>query len=123
MREFISDTLGDHACTEVAVLLASELATNSVLHSASRLGGTITITVTDVLDEGMRVEIADAGGGSVPALRGDDGMWTETGRGLQLVKNLSASWDYRLEQDGGLVTWFEVKPTTPSRRPMTSTRS
>ena len=47
-RAFTSKTLGDdHPCAPVAVLLVSELVTNSVLHSDSRLpGGTVTVTVT-----------------------------------------------------------------------------
>jgi anti-sigma regulatory factor (Ser/Thr protein kinase) len=108
-REFIRDTLDDHVCAESAVLLASELVTNSVLHSASRLDGTVTITVVDVLDGGIRVEVTDAGGGSVPVLRSGGGAWAEAGRGLQLVEDLSANWGYRIEQGGRLVTWFEVK--------------
>ena len=41
-RVFTSEALGDdHPCAPVAVLLVSELVTNSVLHSDSRLPGGI----------------------------------------------------------------------------------
>src|ERR1039458_2891269 len=47
-RVFTGTTLGDdHPCAAVAVLLVSELVTNSVLHSDSRLpGGTVSVTPT-----------------------------------------------------------------------------
>ena len=108
VREFVGETLGDDPCAEVPVLLASELAANSVLHSSSRLGGTMTITVSGVPDGTVRVEVADAGGPSVPVPRGGSGGCGESGRGLHLVGDLSARWGYRIEADGGLVTWFEV---------------
>ena len=111
-RAFVGKTLRPvHPCTAIAVLLVSELVTNSVLHSDSRHPGkTITITVIGTL-EGVRVEVLDAGGASVPFLgdRGDD--LTEHGRGLRLVSELSARWDYRRD-DAGLVTWFEVRAGT-----------
>ena len=108
VREFVGETLGGHPCAEVPVLLASELATNSVLHSSSRIGGTMTVTVSGVPDGAVRVEVADAGGLSVPVPRGGPDRWDEGGRGLHLVGDLSARWGYRIEPDGGLVTWFEV---------------
>src|SRR5579872_5468592 len=47
-RVFTSQTFGsEHPCEPVAVLLVSEVVTNSVLHSDSCLpGGTVTVTVT-----------------------------------------------------------------------------
>ena len=51
-RAFVSRTLGTtHPCTDVAVLLCSELVTNAVVHSASgRPGGTVTIVVLRLAD-------------------------------------------------------------------------
>ena len=96
-----------HPCAAVAVLLVSELVTNSMLHSDSRRpGGTITITVTGTPDSAL-VEVRDAGGTSVPVLTGADGTLSEGGRGLRLVSDLADRWAYCREQDG-LVTWFEV---------------
>jgi hypothetical protein len=41
-RRFVSDTLGvDHPCSEIAAVLASELVTNSVKHSGSRMPGEV----------------------------------------------------------------------------------
>ena len=108
-RAFVGRILGsDHPCAFTTVLLVSELVTNSVQHSSSRgPDGIITITVTSIAD-GVRIEVADAGGASVPAVHraGDD--MDEAGRGLCLVSDLSAGWGFDRGQ-GGLVTWFEVK--------------
>lgn len=113
-RAFVGQTLGAvHPCGAIAVLLVSELVTNSVLHSDSRHPGkTITITVIGI-PEGVRIEVLDAGGASVPFLGHGGGDLAEHGRGLRLVSELSARWDYR--RDGaGLVTWFEVRAETLS---------
>jgi anti-sigma regulatory factor (Ser/Thr protein kinase) len=124
VREFVGETLGDDPYAEIPVLLVSELATNSVLHSSSRLGGNMTVTVCGDMDGTIRVEMADAGGLSVPALQGGRDGWAESGRGLQLVRELSARWGYRIEPDGGLVTWFEVPPAaTPTDQQLDGRRS
>ena len=109
-RVFVGEALGaDHPCAVLAVLLASELVTNSVLHSDSRLpGGMVTITVT-ASPQGARVEVRDAGGTSVPVPGDADDELAEHGRGLRLVRDLSARWDYRREDDE-IITWFEVSP-------------
>ncbi len=63
--------------------MTSELVTNSVLHSDSRRpGNTITVTVTDMTD-GIRVEVLDAGGASVPSLARIDDEVTDHGLGLR----------------------------------------
>jgi hypothetical protein len=125
VREFVGKTLGDDPCPEIPVLLASELATNSVLHGSTRLGGNMTVTVAGDPDGTIRVEVADAGGLSVPALQDGRDGWAESGRGLYLVDDLSARWGYRIEPDGGLVTWFEVRPAagTPTAQYLDGRRS
>lgn len=101
-----------HPCAAIAALLVSELVTNSMLHSDSRLpGGTITITVTGSPGR-ARVEVRDAGGTSVPAVTDPGDGLAEGGRGLRLVSDLAARWGYRREPDG-LLTWFEVRAEPP----------
>ncbi|HUZ27183.1 MAG TPA: ATP-binding protein, partial [Streptosporangiaceae bacterium] len=79
----------------------------SVIHSNSRRdGGTITITVIAV-GHGIRVEVIDEGGATVPALRLRDDELAEGGRGLQILDDLSARWDY-YQDAAGTVTWFEL---------------
>jgi anti-sigma regulatory factor (Ser/Thr protein kinase) len=116
-RGFVRRTLGaDCAEADTAILLTSELVTNSIQHSHSRRdGGTITITLIAVPD-GIRAEVIDDGGATEPALStmhaGPPAM-NENGRGLQLVEMLSARWSYA-HDEAGTVTWFEL--TTPARQ-------
>ena len=112
-RVFTTTALtGHHPCAAVAELLVSELVTNSMRHSNSRLpGGTITITVTGS-PASARVEVRDAGGASVPVVKDADDALAEGGRGLRLVSDLAARWGYLREPDG-LVTWFEVRAEPP----------
>jgi anti-sigma regulatory factor (Ser/Thr protein kinase) len=107
-RAFALAVLGRrHPAVETAVLLLSELVTNSVRHSGSGLPGQ-TVTVT-VLREGevVRVEVIDRSGATVPALRAAD-SGAEGGRGLYLVDSLAARWG--TGQDGDrTTTWFELR--------------
>jgi anti-sigma regulatory factor (Ser/Thr protein kinase) len=106
-RAFVARRLGpSHPCEAVAVLLASELATNSVRHSGSAVPGeTVTVTVV-VWDAGVRVEVTDRKTDSVPVLRpADDGA--EGSRGLRLVEELADRWGYERGGDHA-TTWFEA---------------
>jgi anti-sigma regulatory factor (Ser/Thr protein kinase) len=107
-RILVGETLGEQRpCTEIAVLLTSELFGNSVRHSRScRDGGAITVLVT-VIAGGFRVEVIDEGGETVPTLCPGD-VEREGGRGLHLVDQLSARWDYS-QDDTATTTWFEVQ--------------
>jgi anti-sigma regulatory factor (Ser/Thr protein kinase) len=108
-RTFVRRVLGlGHPGAERVALLTSELVTNSVNHSNSRLdGGLITVTVRATADR-VRVEVRDDGGPTAPALRRDDDL-AETGRGLRLVEAYSLRWDYS-RNGAGTVTWFECPP-------------
>ena len=90
----------------MAVLLASELVTNSVRHSGSAVpGGRVTVTVT-TRGHDVRVEVTDRGADGVPALLPAAGE-AEGSRGLRLVEALATRWGY--ERGGGLaMTWFEL---------------
>jgi anti-sigma regulatory factor (Ser/Thr protein kinase) len=108
-RAFVRQVLGSgHPEVDRAVLLTSELVTNSVEHSDSRLpGGTVSVTLQATADR-VRVEVADDGGTSVPTLRSDD-VQAEAGRGLRLVNACSLAWSY-YSSAVGTVTWFECGP-------------
>jgi len=108
-RAFVARLLGpSHPCEAVAVLLASELATNSMRHSGSAVPGeTVTVTVV-VWEAGVRVEFTDRDTGSVPVLRpADDGA--EGSRGLRLVEELADRWGYERGGDHHATTWFELR--------------
>jgi anti-sigma regulatory factor (Ser/Thr protein kinase) len=74
-RRFVANA-AEYATHDVdtAVLLTSELVTNSLQHSNSRHpDGTVTISVFAVPD-GVVVEVIDGGGTTVPAVAGQPGQ-------------------------------------------------
>lgn len=116
-RSFTALALGDRqADTDTVVLLVSEMVTNSIQHSGShRDGGTITVALF-AIPGGIRAEITDEGGATVPTLQAgsrESALTAERGRGLRLVDTLSTRWGHC--RDGvGTVTWFEL--VTPANR-------
>jgi anti-sigma regulatory factor (Ser/Thr protein kinase) len=117
VRSFVGAVLGpEHPCGDDAMLLASELFTNSLRHSSSGLPGeTVTVTVTVTVTAGagaVRVEVADRSGPGAPELRraGED---AEDGRGLGIVERLAERWGWR-RRGGRTVTWFVLKADLPN---------
>jgi anti-sigma regulatory factor (Ser/Thr protein kinase) len=108
-RAFVANALGGHPEAETAVLLTSEIVTNSVVHSGSRRrGGIVSITVAELPGSGqLRIEVTDDGAPSLPQRReaGDD---DENGYGLQLVDVLATRWGCRRTGAGTTTTWFEL---------------
>lgn len=109
-RAFVAAVLGEsHPHADVALLLASELVTNSVRHSGSAVpGGLVTVTVA--ADEGgVRVEVTDRSGDGAPVLlpAASADSDAEGSRGMRLVDALAGRWGY--QRGGGLATtWFEL---------------
>ena len=69
-RSFVGGVRGPgHPCGDVAVLLASELCGNSVLHSGSGFPGESVPVAVKAWDGPVRVEVVDCGGPGVPRLR------------------------------------------------------
>jgi anti-sigma regulatory factor (Ser/Thr protein kinase) len=87
----------------VARLLASELATNSVLHGPKTEDATIGLFIGVGRDR-LRVEVSD---GSTEGARPKEG-----GYGLVLVATLATRWGAG-RQDGLNVTWFELDLRSP----------
>jgi anti-sigma regulatory factor (Ser/Thr protein kinase) len=111
-RAFIAGVLAARGlCDDIACLLGSELVTNAVRHSDSRLpGGAVTIAVT-VVQGDVVVKVTDDGGPAHPAIREGQDPCAEDGRGLLLVAQLSVRWGYH-RGDGKLTTWFQL-PAEP----------
>ena len=107
-RAFVSEVLGPgHPCGDVAVLLVSEVFSNSVRQAGSGAPGeTVTVAVR-AGDGTVRVEVTDRAGPGTPELRPAD-RDAEGGRGLQLVAGLAARWGWRRRRGGRMVTWFEL---------------
>jgi anti-sigma regulatory factor (Ser/Thr protein kinase) len=110
-RRFAARILGaGHLCSDTAVLLTSELVTNSVQHSNSgRPGGTVTLTLISIPGS-IRVEVIDDGAETTPTASAEPHQQPELpdrGRGLELVGMLSARWSHYSDA-AGRVTWFEL---------------
>jgi anti-sigma regulatory factor (Ser/Thr protein kinase) len=104
-RAFVADAVAGCPAADELVLMASELATNAVVHSASGDGGTFGVVV--YRDEArVRVEVRDDGGENFP-LVSPPGRFGESGAGLGLIASLADRWGH----DGGpagRTVWFEV---------------
>ena len=84
-----------------AVLLVSELVTNSVKH-----GGPPVVVAVDCDGTGMEVRVRD-GSPAMPVSRSAT-REAETGRGLALVDYLSAEWGVQPDSDGKHM-WFMIR--------------
>jgi anti-sigma regulatory factor (Ser/Thr protein kinase) len=97
----------DDATVDDAVLLVSELVTNSVRHAG--LGAADTICVEVRQEPSMlHVEVADPGAGFPvdPVLPRADGGW-----GLLLLDRVADRWGVR--RDPGTIVWFELDAVSP----------
>lgn len=106
MRSFVGQVIHGCPVAEDIVLLASELAANAVVHTASGADGTFSVSVC--ADNGnIRVEVHDLGSGKEPTVH-DSTVTAGTGRGLLLVEMIAARWGHSGGQSGRVV-WFEVE--------------
>ena len=102
-REFLrGSTCAEHHSEVVddAVLLVSELVTNSV-----KYGGPPVVVAVDCDEVTLQVRVRD-GSPALPAPR-DAAQADENGRGLALVAEMSADWGVDTEKDGKHV-WFVI---------------
>jgi anti-sigma regulatory factor (Ser/Thr protein kinase) len=111
-RKFVARTVGaDHPQADTALLLTSELVTNAVTHSRSRLpGGTVDVVVA-ARASGLVVTVTDNGSDSaVPVIRNNPG--SGNGNGLLLVESLADDWGYR-RSPGRTMVWFRLSSNFP----------
>lgn len=98
-RRFVESTLSSWGRPEqswTAALLVSELSANCTLHARTEF----TVRV-ELQEEQVRLQVTD-GSLRAPAVR-DYGTTATTGRGLQLVAELSNDWGVDLHDDGKTV--------------------
>ena len=108
-RRFLDATLRDWSCLEaadVAMLLASELVTNALLHAGSGVHLEIHRAAA-----GVRVEVHDTSRDE-PIVRHVSSA-AESGRGLALVDALASDWGVAPCRHGKRV-WFEVAVEEPA---------
>ncbi|MEV6982314.1 ATP-binding protein [Sphaerisporangium sp. NPDC051017] len=104
-RDYVKKVLDEgHPAYDDVVLLACELVTNSALHSDSRDGGRITLSLADCL-EVIYAEVTDAGGDNFPQIINDP--LAESGRGLRIVRATAQVWGIR-ESRTERTIWFQI---------------
>jgi len=110
-RRFAIDTLSSSPASivEAVELMVSELATNCVRHERSSFHITILGSSREI-----RVEVTDSGTGT-PTMR-SPGPDEPSGRGLQIVDMLSASWGVEPERPSGKTVWFTVPSGARAQR-------
>ncbi len=103
-RAFIAAVLAACPAADDAVLCVSELATNAVLHSASRNpGGTLTVRAA-IFDDHVRVEVEDNGG------RWDEHPHRDSRpHGLDIVRELAAGSGREGSALTGWVVWVRLQ--------------
>ncbi|MEV8636895.1 ATP-binding protein [Streptosporangium sp. NPDC051023] len=110
VRDLVTQALEVHPRRDDAVLMASEVATNAVRHTASGTPGVgFEVVIRPVDSARIRIEVHDAGGDGVPMVcrrPGDsDGL---DGRGLTIVNLLADRWGHGRAPGTGTIVWFEV---------------
>jgi Histidine kinase-like ATPase domain len=102
-RAALAAWLGGWRQADEAILVASEFATNSVLHSVSRDGGAFTVRA-EVGRGRLRIEVED-GGGPWRDGRGDDGR----PHGLDVVTAIVGAGNWGIDgDDSGRVAWARL---------------
>jgi serine/threonine-protein kinase RsbW len=104
-RRFVGHTLGLCPTVEDAVLLTSELATNSIQHTATGHGGTFEVTACHGLDR-IRIAVTDGGSAQTPTLTALDDLEIG-GQGLRLIAAMATAWGHTGDEHGRTV-WFEL---------------
>lgn len=105
VRGFVGSTVDGCPAAGDVVLLASELATNAILHTASGADGTFCVCV-HVHGGGVRVEVSDLGSETAPSIH-RPGSPGESGAGLRLVDTIADRWGFHGGPTGRVV-WFEM---------------
>jgi serine/threonine-protein kinase RsbW len=105
VRDFVRQAIHGGPAADDVILLASELATNAVRHTASGAGGTFSVCV-HVQDGMVRIEVHDLGSDTAPSVR-ESGSLGESGAGLKVVDAIADRWGFHGGQRGRVV-WFEM---------------
>jgi anti-sigma regulatory factor (Ser/Thr protein kinase) len=108
-RRFIAGAIGDipDDASEAVLLIASELASNSVRHAAS----TFRVRIERLPDH-IRLEVEDEGGGQ-PTIKSPT-VHDTSGRGLQIVAALADHWGVvPVPETTGKIVWATIPLHAP----------
>jgi anti-sigma regulatory factor (Ser/Thr protein kinase) len=105
VRADLAEIAGQYPVAEDVTLLASELATNAVLHTRSGHPGRVfTVRATLYPGDYAWVEVIDEGGSWLA-----DGHDDEHGRGLAIVAAVAGDGNWGIEGDSASrVAWFRI---------------
>ena len=99
----------DSDTTDVVVLLISELVTNAVIHGGPHLPDATVDLSIEVGTDGVRVEVTDAGSGTLTV--GNGAPDQPSGRGLVLVEHFARQWGCEQHATGKTV-WIDITQPT-----------
>ena len=108
-RRVVARSLADHVAPsvlETALLLVSELVSNSVRHSSVPEGEDLVLRV-HLWHDGCRLEVEDPGRDGVIAPQPPDPL-RAGGMGLHLVQTLSERWGLERVAEGGTRVWAQL---------------
>ncbi len=105
-RRFVSEALQrceevDFLIVESVALMVSELASNCIRHTDSEF--TISVAIEN---DAVVIEVTDLGKG-LPSLRSPN-LQELSGRGLEIVSDLSDDWGVKTRRGGTTTVWFSV---------------
>jgi anti-sigma regulatory factor (Ser/Thr protein kinase) len=109
-RRFVARALTSCPVADEAILCVSELATNTLLHTASGGEGEFEVLIQRG-QSWVRVAVCDEGSSTTPAPRELDAT-SEDGRGLGLVALIAYRWGQWGDEHGRTV-WFELRWDAP----------
>jgi len=108
-RSVIAQWLANHVAPsvlETALLLVSELVSNSVRHSGVPEGEDVVVRV-HLWQDGFRIEVEDPGRNGVIAPKPPD-LLRGGGMGLHLVQTLSERWGVTRAAEGPTCVWAQL---------------
>jgi hypothetical protein len=105
LRQWLASLLPDGEVRDDLVLVATELASNAICHTASGQGGRFAVEVT-LCRSVVRIGVADGGGGGRPRVIEDPAA--ERGRGLLLVRALSVRTG-ACRAGAGRLVWADIR--------------
>jgi anti-sigma regulatory factor (Ser/Thr protein kinase) len=120
-RAFVTGRLRDRLPGrkfDLALLLTSELVTNSVLHSHAPAEAGLVLRL-ELSDGAVRLEVEDPGRRGAVAPRAPD-LDRGGGFGLNLVQQLSERWGLERVATGGTRVWAQIALASPRPRPSNS---
>ncbi len=109
LRKWLCGLLPACPSRDDVVMVANELASNAIRHTASGQGGWLAVEIT-CYPGLVRVAVADCGGTKEPVVIEDPGG--ESGRGLFLVQQLSSDMGMSGNHSGRLI-WADITWTFP----------